>query len=201
MEVLNAIILSVSLVALVVLYAYFFRKYHVDAFRQRVFAVRDEMFDYAASGKISFQDPAYRMLRQLMNGYIRFGHRISIFHIFTVMTLTRMFNEGHRPGAFRHQLNEALSKLPKETRRDLARFHDEAEMNLVYFLMLGSGLKKIVAIPMILFLAFLFLVKRGIQRFDEFSSFAYRHSIRTPRMRRSLDVANEDAYCEGFQTA
>jgi hypothetical protein len=43
----------------------------LDRFRQDVFGLRDELWDFAASGQISFDDPAYRLLRQLMNGFIR----------------------------------------------------------------------------------------------------------------------------------
>src|SRR5438034_929815 len=53
----------------------------VDEFRQKMFAVRDELFDYAASGEIAFEHPAYRLLRQSMNGFIQFGHRLTLFRL------------------------------------------------------------------------------------------------------------------------
>lgn len=51
----------------------------LDSFRQKMFVVRDELFDYAASGKIEFNDPAYRLLRQSMNGHIRYAHQLTFF--------------------------------------------------------------------------------------------------------------------------
>jgi hypothetical protein len=51
----------------------------LDCFRQKMFSVRDELFDYAAAGNISFDDPAYVLLRRQMNGMIRFGHRLTLF--------------------------------------------------------------------------------------------------------------------------
>ncbi len=39
----------------------------LDCFRQNMFSVRDELFDYAAAGNISFDNPAYILLRLQMN--------------------------------------------------------------------------------------------------------------------------------------
>src|ERR1039457_4111930 len=57
----------------------------LDVFRQKMFAVRDELFDYAESGKIGFNHPAYRLLRQSMNGFIRYGHRLTFFQVNLMM--------------------------------------------------------------------------------------------------------------------
>ncbi len=61
----------------------------LDEFRQNMFAVRDELFDYAASGHISYNDPAYRLLRQLMNGYIRYGHQLTFFRVCLTVTQSK----------------------------------------------------------------------------------------------------------------
>jgi hypothetical protein len=37
------------------------------------------MFDYAADGNISFNDPAYALLRKSMNGFIRYAHTLTFF--------------------------------------------------------------------------------------------------------------------------
>ncbi len=53
----------------------------VDLFRQQMFAVRDELFDFAADGKISFEEPAYVLLRQLFNGFIRYAHNLTPYRV------------------------------------------------------------------------------------------------------------------------
>lgn len=58
--------------------------YRVDSFRQMMFCVRDELFDFAAQGNVSFNDPAYILLRQQMNALIRYGHQLTVFRM--VMT-------------------------------------------------------------------------------------------------------------------
>jgi hypothetical protein len=58
-----------------------YRNLTVDWFRQRMFALRDELFDLAAAGEIEFTHPAYTSLRTTMNGFIRFAHRMSLLNV------------------------------------------------------------------------------------------------------------------------
>ena len=67
-------IMSLAIIGIYFVVVWQFRSYRVDAFRQNMFALRDEWFDYAYSGGISFENEAYRGLRRMMNGYIRFAH-------------------------------------------------------------------------------------------------------------------------------
>ena len=69
---------SIKLVLLWVLAYCFWRPYRTDALRQRLFSLRDELFDLAADGRIAFDDPAYWRLRRTINCMIRFGHRLSL---------------------------------------------------------------------------------------------------------------------------
>lgn len=58
-----------------------FRGLRVDRFRHEMFKLRDEMFLEAAKGLIPFDHPAYTQLRATMNGFIRFAHRLAIWHM------------------------------------------------------------------------------------------------------------------------
>src|SRR5579863_5492850 len=53
----------------------------LDRFRQNMFTVRDELFDYAADGNIKFDHQAYKLLRRSMNGFIQYGHRLTFFRL------------------------------------------------------------------------------------------------------------------------
>ncbi len=64
-----------------------FPAYRLARYRQGLFEVRDALFDYAAEGKIPFDHPAYGMLRSTINGFIRFGHRLSFSHIVLMAAL------------------------------------------------------------------------------------------------------------------
>jgi hypothetical protein len=84
-----------ALMVLSILVFHFIPSYRLDSFRQRMFSVRDEMWDYAAAGNISFDDPAYLLLRKLMNGLIRYGHQLTIFR--AMMTTLKWHLFGHAP--------------------------------------------------------------------------------------------------------
>jgi len=70
---------SLSLIGLWVLFFWLYRDYRVDLFRQRLFALRDELFDLGRTSQIAFHHQAYGLLRTTINGYIRFAHRLSFF--------------------------------------------------------------------------------------------------------------------------
>ncbi len=72
------ILMYIAVVLLLVFWGYFYipyQAYRLDLFRQRLFEIRDELFDQAADGVIDFNSPLYRKTRDIINGYIRFGHR------------------------------------------------------------------------------------------------------------------------------
>ncbi len=58
------------------------KEIRVDALRQELFALRDEVFDAAADGLIAFDHPAYGTFRNTLNGFLRFAHRVSPFEFF-----------------------------------------------------------------------------------------------------------------------
>lgn len=71
----------VALVSSAFAYALFrlYRKTQVELLRQRLYEVRDSMFDEAVIlGKVSREDPAYQLMRNYVNSIIRFAHRFYI---------------------------------------------------------------------------------------------------------------------------
>ena len=78
-----------SLAGLWVLLFWLYRDLRIDLFRQELFSLRDELFDYAASGAISFDHPAYGTLRMTMNGYTRFAHRMTLLQVLLYVYLPR----------------------------------------------------------------------------------------------------------------
>ena len=70
-----------SFAGLWVLFFWHYREYRVDNFRQRLFAIRDELFDLGRAGVIAFDHPAYGVVRTLINGFIRFANRIGVLSL------------------------------------------------------------------------------------------------------------------------
>lgn len=84
-----------------------------DSLRQKLFALRDELFDYAADGNIDFGDPAYRLLRNFLNGTIRFAHKFSLLRLLMMKRITNARPEMVKDN-LASDLEVALKKLPEE---------------------------------------------------------------------------------------
>jgi hypothetical protein len=118
-----------SLALLVALIFKLWPSYRLDVFRQRMFAVRDDLFAYAASGKIDFSDPAYRLLRQAMNGFLRYGHNLTLYRL--CITLVLWHFEGRPRTKWAEAWTLSLDGIKDEQiRKDLQSFHARA-MGLV----------------------------------------------------------------------
>jgi hypothetical protein len=110
----------------------------LDKLRQQLFSLRDEMFDYAADGNIGFDDPAYVLLRNQMNGFIRFGHQITLFRL--VMSACGRRAAGKPLHAtWTNQWSLSISGVSNESvRRDMVRFHERASSIVAKHLIKGS---------------------------------------------------------------
>lgn len=73
---MNALMSFLSIISIIVLVR-LYNGYRTDVLRQALFELRDALFDEAMAGKISFQSPAYQATRTLLNGMIRFGHKLN----------------------------------------------------------------------------------------------------------------------------
>jgi hypothetical protein len=98
-------------------------------FRQRVFQLRDELFDFAAEGHISFDDPANGVLRGSMNSMIRFAHKMSLSYAVAI-TLARYFCPSPGLDRFAKERLRPLKELPDGPAKDklmnlYARMHFE----------------------------------------------------------------------------
>lgn len=110
----------ISLFGLTYLIFWRYRLLITDSFRQSLFELRDELFDFAAAGNIPFDDPAYGMLRKLINGYMRFAHQATIWHaLMLALTLTKEDKAFLNNLSFDKDWSKALAKLTPEVRQEL----------------------------------------------------------------------------------
>jgi len=77
----QVILNTVGLIFLWFLVFKLYRGYRLDRFRMEMFVVRDRLFDRAADGLIDFSHPAYKLVRQTMNGFIRNAHSMSLMQV------------------------------------------------------------------------------------------------------------------------
>jgi hypothetical protein len=101
------------------------REYRLSVFRQRLFEVRDELFDAAADGMMPFDHPAYRMTRQFINGTIRFAHRMNTTTLLLLLVTAWLTRPPQPQPAFVVRLREACQTLPTHDaqRRVLHAYH------------------------------------------------------------------------------
>jgi hypothetical protein len=117
----------------------------VDLFRQQMFAVRDELFDFAADGKISFEEPAYVLLRQLFNGFIRYAHNLTPYRV--LMSFLRWKCLVRKPHEeWTASWTAALERVEnQETKKALQQLHSRATDLVLGQLILSPTVLVIVA--------------------------------------------------------
>lgn len=78
----------ISLALLFVLVFVLYNSHRVDLLRQKLFFIRDGLFDEALAGRISFDSKSYKYTRTTLNGMIRFSHRVSVSRFVTAIVLS-----------------------------------------------------------------------------------------------------------------
>jgi len=114
--------------------------WRLDSFRQNIFAVRDELFDYAADGNISFDHPAYILLRKQMNGFIRYGHQLTVFRGLLTIAIHKILGTPER-ASWHDAWEKALNTIEDNSvRQKLERFHRKSMVLAIGRLVSGSPL-------------------------------------------------------------
>jgi len=119
---------------------YRWRTYRVDAARQQLFALRDELFDYARQGEISFDHFAYTFLRLRINGMIRFAHRVSFARLLISLAFFRFSGRPEFIDKQHQAWIESLQDVPGSIRKKLRRVDAEMSVLLLQHMVLRSPL-------------------------------------------------------------
>ena len=81
-----------AVITLAIGYFFFYvvwQRHVVDVTRQQLFELRDQLFDIAADGRLSFESDSYKILRRVFNTGIRFAHQADWVHILTFYLVAR----------------------------------------------------------------------------------------------------------------
>lgn len=132
----NAISTSLSLIGLTILIFWGLRTLAEDWFRDNMFAVRDRLFDEASTGVISFDHPAYGMLRQTMNGYIRFCHRLSLLYV--IISVALIGNVKRDEKLFEQNWKKVTENISPDSRQKLESCRREMELLVISYLIISS---------------------------------------------------------------
>lgn len=179
MSELTALTSLVS-VALLVMWAFWlYPDYRTDAFRQKMFKLRDDLFDDAASGKISFDSPAYGMLRNAMNGFIRFGHRLNIWQVLLFKMLIGKDN-GKIDHPFDREFINNTKHCTENEREIFLTYYGRMNLQILEHLIFSSLILMVLIIPLVFF----YFVRNHVENF-------------TSLLRNHLDKLNTIALTTG----
>lgn len=128
---------GIGLILLWVLFYFGVRPYRVDRIRHELFVLRDEMFMYAMQGGISFEDQAYRMLRNKINALIRYAHTVTFTRIVIFGSVYKSTIKSHAASQ-RMKWDEEVQLLPKSQRDVLKDIDNRIQIILFRHIVYGN---------------------------------------------------------------
>lgn len=132
--------------ALWVLCFLLWKEYRLDSLRERLFFLRQKLFNLALEGQISFDDPAYAYLRVRLNSMIRFGHRFTVARLVIISLLRRRSCEFDDANQYEARWKEALQRLTPEQQEVLLSIHDDALVIAVRHMLSGSPVLLVILV-------------------------------------------------------
>ncbi|MDI7183622.1 hypothetical protein QMM25_13310 [Leptospira santarosai] len=118
----------------------FWKSYLVDRTREDLFALRDRLFELGLKQNgIKFSDPAYQSFEAIINGTIRFTHRISFLRYVIFRSLTNLFMSGYKiSSTLGIELDQGVKKLDSRGQMNLKPLLEEYERIVISHLVFKS---------------------------------------------------------------
>ena len=156
-SIATVIMSTIALAGLWFLIFWLYRDYRLDYFRDKLFALRDELFDMALRGEIDFNHPAYGLLRTILNGTIRYGHRLGLIEIIISIFSFREDKAYYMDIAkkFERHWSESVATLPHATKAALGRIRGRLHYLMAEQMILSQPILLVLIVPVL----FLFLIK------------------------------------------
>lgn len=149
----------ISMVFIVILLLWLYQDYRSDVFRQKMFNLRDDLFDEARHGKIDFDEEAYGMLRSAINGFIRFGHKVNLAQVLLLNVMLKKEGKLNRP--FAERLHKNMEHCTAEQRKIIMSYYIRMNFYIIEHLLLSSiALLVTLVIPVV----FLLEAKKHIEK-------------------------------------
>lgn len=141
-----------------------------ERFRQKLFEVRDELFQFAHDRNIEFDEPAYVLLRRRINAMIRFSKRIGLTRLTTFICLQwyiRLPTETTSSVAIASAISEVRGKTAKDR---MSAFSSEID-NHIYRHLLCISPQIIFAAPLLIALNFWFSDRQERESLKKMANF------------------------------
>ncbi|WP_000898224.1 hypothetical protein [Leptospira interrogans] len=113
--------------------------YMVDRTREDLFKLRDRLFDLGRQIGINFSDPAYQSFEAIINGTIRFTHRISFLRYLIFVFLVNLFMSRYEVfSSLRLELDQGFKKLDPVAQANFKPLLEEYERIVISHLVFKS---------------------------------------------------------------
>lgn len=153
----------------------------VDHFRHEIFSLRDDLFDRAAAGAISFGHPAYGMLRRTMNGFLRWGERMRLLDVVLLPAFIRHADRV-ADNRFDARWKRAVADLSASDREWLESYRNRMRRVIIRYLIVGSPVFAVtLVIPLFLRV--------------------FRVAVVAPMERQAFEFGSNDAAASSFKTS
>lgn len=157
----------ISLAGLWCLIFFGYRAYCIDRFRQKLFTLRDRLFDEALVGHVAFDDKMYGLTRLTINGFIRYAHEMDLVSFLFLFVSRREHDAGFENYKKRSAAAEAeLSSKKKAIYQDYHR--DMNELVVKHVVMSSPVLVATLLLPVIAYALFLLCMRQILAALSTF---------------------------------
>ena len=164
-EVYNMLYSLISLLLLWIMLFFLYSDYCVDSYRQKLFALRDELFDDGHSGKLPFHHKSYGLLRVTMNGGIRFAHKLNLGLLFVMLFSRSTPDENTLLGS---KLNQAIQDLTDDQKTLVRSYHARLkQLTFIHMIRSSPIITATIILPIILNVILIVAVAELVQRLSE----------------------------------
>lgn len=162
--------------------------YTTEKLRQDIFQLRAELFDYAASGGVSFKNRSYRRLRLILNSMIRFAHEVSFVRVVLSIIVQKIRPVVQDTPNYSKELTKD-TELSGEAREKLLSIHYR-----LMVLVLGKIMKSsLVAFPVSLVFALLSVLAHGLPKLEDLPRPVQQQLLSSRRVKQHIQLIEQQA--------
>jgi hypothetical protein len=165
--------LFIQIALFVIILEYCVNRLSISNYRERLFSIRNELFDYTLENKgLAFNDKAYREMEQLLNGTIRFAHRIKFIDFALIAFFTnRRYPEYMKEAKvnFGKELEKSLRELKNDQARNKVKeLRTKSQIALIRYLYSRSIVLILFSLPALVYYFFkevlIAIIKRSLKK-------------------------------------
>ena len=165
------------------------RNYRTDKLREDLFSLRAELFQYADTGAISFDDPLYKKLRMLLNSLIRFAHQISFIRLVVTMVWEKSSPLMSGVPNYMDQLRSAAPSIQREAFCELESIHQRMIKAIAVQLLVTS----VMAFPMLALYCFYSVLRFGLPKIANMVTCETRQVVFDTRLNYHIQLIEQQA--------